>query len=192
MKLIEEIIKSFIILFVIMDPFASLPVFISITRGFKPQNVAKSANKAVLVAGALAVLFILLGKPILDVLRISVSDIQIAGGIILGIMGLDLVLGISLVKERVKDYNVAAVVIGTPLLTGPGVIAASILLVQEQGFLAPLVAAVISLFFIWIVLRNAHRLQKFFGINFIDVVSRIMGILLTAIAIGFIRAGVTG
>lgn len=129
MDLLASFITSFITLFVIMDPFASLPAFIALTKGFNDSQRMKSANKAVLIAGILALIFLFAGTALLDVLGISLGSFRVAGGILLALLGLETVLGFSFNHhEKKRDLNAVAVLIATPLLTGPGLLSSLILL----------------------------------------------------------------
>lgn len=187
---LEAFLKSFITLFVIMDPFASLPVFLSVTRRFSKIEKSKSADKAALVAGSLILVFLFLGPMILSVLGITLSSLQIAGGIILAILGLRLVLFSDDPEKHALDVGVAGVIIGTPLITGPGVITAIMLFVNQYGVLIPLFSSMLSLFLIWVLLKKAEIVQSILGDTFIQVLSRIMGILLVAISVEFVRKGI--
>ena len=98
LALVEAVLKSFVLLYIIMDPFASVPLFLSLTRSFKPKEVLRSADNAVIVAGALLFTFLFFGNSILSVFDVSFSSFQIAGGIILLLMALEIVIGLRLTR----------------------------------------------------------------------------------------------
>jgi multiple antibiotic resistance protein len=191
MALLEQIILSFITIFVIMDPFASIPAFISLSKDYTQKEKDKAANEAILVALALVVIFLFLGQSIFDVLGISLSSFRIAGGIILAILGLELVLGFSIAGHASKGKHSVAVLIATPLLTGPGVIASIILLSSQYGLLPVGIASLASLAISWLLLRNSHFINDALGEEFIEVLAKVMGLLLVAIGVDFVRVGLS-
>lgn len=185
----EQVIEAFVALFVIMDPIGNLPIIISLTKGMPVREVRKNIDRAIFVAGVLLFLFLFLGLRIFGFFRINLDSFQIAGGIVLLIIGILYVFGSSLkyVKHHSSDLSVP---IGTPLLTGPGVITTTIILVREKGALVTVIAALLTLLAAYIILINAAKLYRLLGEHWTNVISRVMGILLAAIAIGFITEGV--
>lgn len=185
----EGVLESFIALFVIMDPVGSLPLIISLTKGMPIKEVKKNIDRSVFVAGFLLFVFLFLGLRIFDFFSIDLNSFQIAGGIILLIIGILYVFGASLkyVKPHGSDFSVP---IGTPLLTGPGAIMTTIILVKENGTLVTVVAAFMSLLATWLILINSSKLYKILGEHWTNVISRVMGVVLAAIAVKFITNGV--
>ncbi|MEK6843356.1 MAG: MarC family protein [Candidatus Micrarchaeota archaeon] len=186
---LSSFISSFALLFAIMDPFASIPVFLSLTGKFSKENKMNAANQALIVATAVVAIFLFFGNTILQLFSISLSDFKIAGGGVLLILGAQLVFGWEKKEKPTKDYHVAATIIGVPLITGPGVITSVIVLTATEGLFVTMLAAAASLFANWIILRNSYRLLSFFGSNSIEILSKVMGLLLIVVAVGFIRAG---
>lgn len=184
-----EIIESFIVLFVIMDPVGNLPFIMSLTKGMPAAAIRKNINSSVFVAGVLLFVFLFIGLDILRFFGINLDSFQIAGGIILLILGILYVLGISgkFVKSHGADLSVP---IGTPLLTGPGVIVTTIILVMENGIWDTAIAAALTLLAAWIILFNSMKVYKILGEHWTDVISRVMGIVLAAIAVKFITNGI--
>ena len=185
----QEIIEAFITLFVIMDPIGNLPIFISLTKSMPIKEIKRNANNSVFVAGVLLFVFLFLGIKIFDFFGINLNSFQIGGGIILLIMGIMYVFGTSLkfVKSHGSDLSVP---IGTPLLTGPGVITTTIILVNESGTFVTVIAALLTLLATWLILINSVKLYRILGAHWIDVISRILGIILAAIAVEFITKGI--
>ena len=105
------------------------------------------------------------------------------------ILGLKIVLGLRLRENGARKYSVAAVPLATPLITGPAVITVIILLVSQFGYLLTLIASILNLVITWIVLRQTKILFKIFGRQGSDVIATIMGLILTALAIEFIKQG---
>lgn len=189
---LADILKAFIPLFAIMDPFISVPVFLSLTRKDTQEKKNLIALEAVGIAALLLFVFLIFGQGLLDVLGISIASMQIAGGVLLAVMGIELVLGISFPREKDKIKRVppAALIIGTPLITGPGVITTTILLAGQYGAIVTAVAAVLALALSWLVLRYSHFVTRLIGETGSELLSRIMGLLLVAVAAQFALTGI--
>ena len=183
------VLEAFITLFVIMNPLGSLPIFIGLTKGMPSIEIKKQVNNSVAVAGVLLFVFLFLGFLVFCFFGIDVNSFQIAGGIVLLILGILFVLGESHrhVKHQGNDLSVP---IGTPLLTGPGVITTTIIIVKENGTFIAVIAALLTLLATWLILVNSSRLYKALGMHWTNVISRVMGIILAAVAVKFITEGV--
>lgn len=186
-----EAIQAFILLFVIMDPLLSLAAFFSMTKGIKREECKKIATQAVLVAAIPLFLFIFIGNGILSILSVSMDSFQVAGGIILILLGVQLALGISFPKDKEddNDRSAIAVVIGTPLITGPAVIATSILLADKFGKETTAISGVAALLGMWAILRFASFIHDRLGRGGLKVLSTMMGIITIAWGVEFIRQG---
>jgi multiple antibiotic resistance protein len=172
-----------------MDPIGNLPIIMALTKGMPTKEVRKNIDRAIFVAGVLLFAFLFLGLQIFKIFRINLDSFQIAGGIILLIIGILYVFGLSLkyVKHHGNDLSVP---LGTPLLTGPGVITTTIILVRENGTLVTLIAAFLTLLATYVILLNSARLYKILGEHWTNITSRVMGIILAAIAVKFVTEGV--
>lgn len=185
----EKLLEAFITLFVIMDPIGNLPLFTSLTKGMPIKEIKRNVNRSVFVAGTLLFIFLFFGIRIFDFFGINLNSFQIAGGIILLVIAIFYVLGISfkLIKSHESDLSVP---IGTPLLTGPGVITTTVILVKEQGMVITVIAALLTLLSTWVIMLNSTRLYKILGEHWTNIISRVMGIILAAIAVEFITRGI--
>ena len=183
------ILESFIILFVIMDPIGNLPIFISLTKGMPIKEIKRNVDRSIFVAGVLLFVFLFLGLHIFDFFGVNLNSFQIAGGIILLILAIMYVFGIPIKfsKSHTMDLSVP---VGTPLLTGPGVIMTTIILVKENGTLVIVMASFLTLVATWLILMNSARIYKILGEHWTNVISRVMGILLAAIALEFVTKGI--
>ena len=185
----QEFIEAFVTLFVIMDPIGNIPIFMSLTKGMPLKEIKRNVDNAVFVAGLLLFVFLFFGIRIFDFFHINLNSFQIAGGIILFIIGVLYVFGISqkIAKTHSNDLSIP---IGTPLLTGPGVITTTIILVDHNGIFVTVIAASLTLLTAWLILMNSARLYGFLGEHWTNVISRVMGLLLAAIAVEFVTNGV--
>ncbi|MEA2032793.1 MAG: MarC family protein [Euryarchaeota archaeon] len=200
--LLEEAIIAFIMLFVIMDPSGNIPVFMALTKGMSERGRKKELNYAVLVATILLLLFAFLGKIILYVLDITTYSFMIAGGILLLFFSLDLLRGehkyaASEESGAGAGVGVGAVPLGTPLLAGPGAITAVMVIIQSYekfitGAFVVLFAIFSAIIATRLVLGQSERIYQILGKVGSEVLSRVMGIIVAAIAIQFIVNGIMG
>ncbi|MCL6107103.1 MAG: MarC family protein [Actinobacteria bacterium] len=190
---LKLLLTAFITLVVIIDPVGNSPVYLTLTRKTSPEGQRRFANQAVLAATVVIFAFVFLGKYILDYLGISLESLTAAGGVLLGIVALDMMKG-KVDTEAARGANVALVPLGTPLLAGPGAVVASLLLMDRASSLPDrfLVAAGIlaALAVVWVALRLSTQLMRLLKEAGVDLLTRIMGILLAAIAVEFIHEAV--
>ncbi len=184
-----DFIKSFLLLVFILDPFLGAMVFITLTKDLEARERSAQAFLAVSVAFVLLVVFLFIGRHLFSLLGISFSSFMVAGGVILLLLGVEEILGLEFSK-RGTDTKVAAVVIGTPLLCGPGAITSAIILSQKYGYLIPFLAVLSALALTWLILYFANHLSRLLGERIIEVFSRVMGLLLAAIAVEYIKEGI--
>lgn len=185
----DGLLKAFITLFVVMDPIGNLSIFTSLTKGMPLVEIKKNVNRSMLVAGTLLFIFLFLGIQIFDFFNISINSFMIAGGIILLIFSIFLVFGISGKFIKSHDHDLA-VPIGTPLLTGPGTITTIVILAADNGPHIAVAAALLALAATWTILMNSNKLYKVLGDHWTNIISRVMGIILAAIAVEFIKKGI--
>ncbi len=187
-----SLLYSFSALFVILDPILSVPIFATMTRGQSASEIGKQAVIAVAVAGFLLYTFLFFNFFIFDILGISLPSFQVAGGILLFILGMQMALGIDIGRPRDRSPSAAGVIIGTPLLCGPGAITTVILLVNQLGILIPAIAIALSLGATWIILRFSSEIQRFLGDCVTEIMARVLGMLVAAIAVKIISDGIIG
>jgi len=189
---LSDFLKAFFAIFVAMDAIGNLPILYVLTKKLSVKERNKNVDKALFVATILLSVFLLFGTGILSYFNINFSSFRVAGGIVLLIIGLRIVLGLRLMEEKAKKYELSAVPLATPLIVGPAVITVTILLVNESGFLITLIAAAANLIASWIILRQTELLFKVLGRQGSEVIARIMGLILTALAVEFIKIGWVG
>ncbi len=186
-QLLPGFLHAFVTLLVIMDPFGGLPVFMTLTRDYDDARTKKSAHRAVTVSFILMTIFLFIGNPILHFFGISLFSFQVGGGLILLVIGIAYVLDITWGRDR--DYSKDIIIpMATPLIAGPGAITALILLVKDYGYWIPLMGVVAVLFIFWVALYNAKFIKRFIGFQGLEILSRIMGLILVALAIEMIRS----
>ncbi|MFA5049794.1 MAG: MarC family protein [Candidatus Micrarchaeia archaeon] len=192
MDLLNQIAISFITIFLIMDPFASIPPFIALTKGCKEKEMRYVATRAVIIACLIAVVFMFGGSAVLSFMGVTLNDLKVAGGIVLGLLGLENVLGFTFThgQNSKKDEMAAvAVIIATPLLSGPGLISTLMVLKDEIGLYVPLIALALAFLITWIMLLNASRIRAIAGDMFLRFLSKVIGLLLIALSVSFIKEG---
>jgi MarC family membrane protein len=187
-----------ITLVVIMDPPGTVPVFLSLV-GRRPRAARnRAARQAVLVSLAVISLFAIGGEAILSYLHIGIPALQGAGGLLLLLIALDLLTGREANQpQAVDDVNVALVPLGTPLLAGPGAIAATIVFVRQAdgraGSYVALAAAIVAVHLVlWVCLRFSGALIRLIKDSGITLLAKIAGLLLAAIAVQLIANSVRG
>jgi multiple antibiotic resistance protein len=188
--------EVFVTLFVIMDPPGTVPVFISLTAGQSRAVRKKAAWQAVLVAFGVIVVFAAFGQQILRNLGITLPALQCAGGLLLLLIALQLLTDQAEDPVQTKNVNIAFVPLGTPLMAGPGAIVATMVFVQRAHGSLPDVAAIavgIVLIHIvmWLTLRFSGGIMRVLGENGVLLVTRIAGLLLSAIAVQLIANAVS-
>ncbi len=192
MDFVAAFVSAFAILFAIMDPFASIPLYLSLTKKMSDADKKAAANNAVIVAAVIAFAFLFFGMQVLDAFGVTLASFKVFGGFVLALLALESLLGFEFRKGGQSDPHVASVIIATPMLTGPGVMTAVIVLSVQFGLLPTAAAAAAALLIAWLILTNSLRLQKAIGSNTIEVASKVMALLLGAVGIELIRAGITG
>ena len=185
--------SAFVTILVVMDPVGNVPVFLSLTRDQKPAQQHRAALQAAAVAASVVYSFALFGQEVLHLLGISVAALE-AGGLILGAAALELLHPPAPGQGRLPgSANVAFVPLGTPLLAGPGAIAATMVYVRRAhgvGQVFTVLGALAGvLLLLYLVLRFSGLLSRLLRDNGIELTSRIVGLLLAAIAVQLIATG---
>ena len=186
----------FVTLFVIMDPPGTVPLFISLTAGQSRAARKKAAWQAVLVAFSVIVVFAAFGQQILHNLGITLPALQCAGGLLLLLIALQLLTDTAEDPVQTKNVNIAFVPLGTPLLAGPGAIVATMVFVQRaDGSVPDVVAISVGIVLIhlvmWLTLRFSGLIMRVLGENGVLLVTRIAGLLLSAIAVQLVADAVS-
>jgi multiple antibiotic resistance protein len=187
--------EVYVTLLVIVDPPGMVPVFLALTGTLPPRARVKAGTQAVLLALGVIVGFAVAGQTLLDYLHVKLPALQGAGGLLLVLVALQLLTGkTDEPEEQGGTSNVALVPIGTPLLAGPGAIVATMLFVRRSdGFTDYAligVAILLVMLTVWLVLRFSGVIVALLRPAGIEVLTRIAGLLLAAIAVQLIADAV--
>jgi multiple antibiotic resistance protein len=191
----EDILKilpnTFIPLFVAMNAFLIIPIFISMTKDMSTPKKRKVIRDSILTAAIVSLSFMALGEAIFRILGITGDDFKIAGGLLLLILA---ILNLTqYTEQRLKpDVKMGVVPIGVPLIVGPAVLTDILLLVGHYGVLPTVIALLLNLFVVWVSLRNAEWIISIIGKGGVIGVSKVMALLLAAIGIMMMRLGIEG
>lgn len=185
----EHFWLAFIPIFVAVDPIGILPVFVSLTYGLGHRQKRRIIFLSLLTALGLAMGFIFLGKATFHILGITIGDFMIAGGAILFCISI-MDLFIPGKQHRLPPHELGAVPIGTPLVVGPAVLTTSLIMMDTHGLGVTAAAVFINILLVGIVFWFSDNLLKILGQAGARVLSKIVSLLLAAIAVMMIRKGV--
>jgi multiple antibiotic resistance protein len=202
---IEQLIKFFVVFFVVVDPLSLIPLFAGLTQGASARYKKKMAGKASAIALLICVLFALAGAKFLNVMGISLSSFRIAGGTLLFLIALDMVFArpsgtrsTSSEQEEAKTReDISVFPLAFPFIAGPGALA-TILLTAAEVDAKPLLfvgfLGVVGLVLMvgWTLMLATPRLMNVLGVTGANVVSRLSGVVLAALAVQFIVDGIRG
>jgi multiple antibiotic resistance protein len=198
-------LHAFASIFAVMNPIANVSIFAALTDGETEAGQRSIARRATMIALFIVMFFAFLGRAILSLLGISISSFQVAGGIILFIIAFNLLQGNSLHLHRpqgeksdlLEKDDVTVVPLATPILAGPGTI--STVMALGSGYISYwpgtilTVTAFITVILITLLLfRNAYEVEKRLPQTTVNLITRMMGLLLTVIAVQMAAAGVKG
>jgi multiple antibiotic resistance protein len=190
--IIRELALTFVPLFVAMDPVGNLPIFLALTQEGTATHRKKTANLATLTAFGVGLLFVAVGKAIFSLLGIEVTDFLMAGGIILLILAIRyLITGKAVeIGDVSASETIGVVPLGTPLVVGPAVLAALLLLMGRHHIAIVLFSFILNLVIQWVLFRQATRIVAVLGRTGVSAISKVIMLLLAAIAVKMIREGI--
>ena len=181
---IKQIVSVTLILFSIIDVVGNLPVII----GMKEQGKIIESGKATLAAGILMIAFLFGGESILKLLGVDVPSFAIAGAIIIFIMGMEMVLGMHLFHETGSSSATSIVPIAFPLIAGAGTLTTILSLKAAYAVQNIAIGIAINLILVYIALRSSSWIQRKIGGGGAEVLRKIFGIILLAIAVKLFRS----
>jgi MarC family membrane protein len=188
-------LSATILLLLTTDPLGNIPLFISALEEVRPERRVYVITREVLIAFALLMAFMLFGKSFLEVLHLSDESLSVAGGVILLLIAIDMVFPHR--RPTLGDHVIKGepfiVPLAIPLISGPSAMATVLLLSSRNPgrSLEWSCAIFITMAIVYVVFLMALRLQKLLGVDAITAMERLMGLVLTAIAVEMLLGGVT-
>lgn len=191
-------IATFIVFFAVIDPIGTIPVFLAVTKDFSAKTAKKIALRASLISIAILLFFMVAGEYILDAMNIPLSAFRISGGIVLFIFALNMIFGEGKPNEEIKlvqDHKETAVFpLAVPSIAGPGAMLAAVLLTQHALYtiwqqLQAAAMMMLVVFITYLLMLSSGWINQKIGKSGASVISRIMGLILTAEATSQILVG---
>lgn len=175
----KELISVSLILFSVIDILGSLPVILDL----KKRGVAIESNKASLVALLIMTAFLWIGEPLLHLFGVDVQSFAVAGAIVIFLLGLEMILGISLFRDVHESASGSIVPLAFPLIAGAGTMTTIISLKAKYDPVNIQLGIVLNMVFVWLVLHSSEWLGRKLGENGANVLRKVFGIILLAIAV---------
>ncbi|NRB59827.1 MAG: MarC family protein [Winogradskyella sp.] len=178
---IKEIITAFMVLFAVIDIIGNIPIIIDLRK--KVGHI--QSEKASIIAGVIMIVFLFVGKSLLNLIGIDVNSFAVAGAFILFFIALEMILGITLYKQEESNAITASVFpLAFPLIAGPGSLTTLLSLRAEFEHTENIIVAVIlNVVFIYIVLKTSSKIERIIGPNGINIIRKVFGVILLAIAV---------
>jgi len=181
--------QVFFAVFGVMDPVGNVPVFISLTSKLDRAAREKLATEAVIRAGIILTFFVFLGNAALNAFHISIESFRIAGGIVLVLLGLQIMFGIVLEDERPDaDADISVVPLAMPLIAGPGMITLAVILSKEYGYFMTLAGIAANLVLTKVFFHYSGIILRLLGKKGSLAFAKVMGLILVAIGVEFVRS----
>ncbi|PKD21927.1 hypothetical protein APR41_00295 [Salegentibacter salinarum] len=174
----KQIFTAGMILFAVIDIIGSIPIIIDLRR--KVGHI--QSEKASVVAGFIMIVFLFVGKEILNLIGIDVNSFAVAGAFILFFLALEMILGITLYKDD-EPETASVVPLAFPLIAGAGTLTTLVSLQAEYETVNIIVAILINIIFVYVVLKSSTRMEKVLGSQGISVIRKVFGVILLAIAV---------
>jgi multiple antibiotic resistance protein len=174
----KETFTASMILFAVIDIIGSIPIIVDLRR--KVGHI--QSEKASIVAGLLMIVFLFVGERMLNLIGIDVNSFAVAGAFIIFFIALEMILGVQLYKDDAPE-TAAIIPIAFPLIAGAGTLTSVLSLRAEYYAINIIIAIMINIIFVFAVLKNSGRIEKVLGKQGINVVRKIFGVILLAIAV---------
>ena len=176
----KEIFTAFMVLFAVIDIVGNIPIIIDLRN--KSGHI--QSERASVIAGVIMIIFLFLGDSILKLIGIDVHSFAVAGAFILFFIALEMILGITLYKQgEGSNVNASVFPIAFPLIAGPGSLTTLLSLKSEFHTENIIIAVIVNVFVIYLVLKTSLRIERFIGQNGINIIRKIFGVVLLAIAV---------
>ena len=187
--MLRNILLAFIPIFVAVDAFGVLPIFVGLTEGLDKKEKNRIVVQSIWTASIVAIAFLLVGRLIFKFLSITIADFMIAGGAILFCISITDIINPTQ-KRRLPSDDLGSVPLGIPLIVGPAVLTTSLVLEPQYGLGATIISILLNILIAAAVFRQSHHLIKILGDAGTKALSKVMHLLLAAIAVMLIRHGI--
>lgn len=200
--MLEFVSNSFVTLLVVVDPLGLAPIFAALTRGYTQERKRDAAIRGTILGGVILFIFALAGDVLLEAMGIGIPAFRIAGGILLFLLSLDMIfasptgLRSRTVREQEEisyEHDVSVFPLAIPLLAGPGAITTVLLYTGERSTIELAAFAAVLLAVLLLTLASlllAPRIMRLFRETGSNVLTRVLGVLLAALAVQFVLDGV--
>ncbi|GAA4311645.1 MarC family protein [Pontixanthobacter gangjinensis] len=182
---VRQIFTAGMVLFAVIDIIGNIPIIIDLRK--KVGHI--QSEKASIVAGIIMVVFLFVGKEILNLIGIDVNSFAVAGSFILFFLALEMILGISLYKDDAPE-TASIVPLAFPLIAGAGTMTSLVSLQAEYEMVNIIVAILINIIFVYLVLKSSSKIEKILGAQGINVIRKVFGVILLAIAVKLFAANI--
>ncbi len=194
----DSLVVQFVVLLAVIDPIGSIPVYLAKTVGLSPEDRRKIARNAIIIAAGILLFFLVMGQWLLEAMQIPLSAFQIAGGLVLLLFALTMIFGESKPDQEIKMksnlHELAVYPLAVPSIASPGAMMAVVLLTDNHrysfGDQVVTTAIMLSVLLItYLLFLIANRIQHLIGHAGAAIISRVMGLILSAVAINNILLG---
>lgn len=182
---ISVLIQTFLAVFVLADALGNAPVLLVLTKDMESQERDQVVDRASIVATGVLLVFAFIGEPILDYLHISIASLQVAGGLLLLLIALDMLNG-KLDEPIVEQgRDVAITPLALPLLAGPGTLTTVMLIMSDSpnAHISVITGILAAMFVTWLIFRQAGRVSHWIGAEGAIIATKLLGFLLAALAV---------
>lgn len=179
------LVQTFLAVFVLADALGNAPVLLVLTKGMEPEERNNVVDRATVVATGVLIIFAFIGQPILDYLHISIASLQVAGGLLLLLIALDMLNG-KLDEPIVEQgRDVAITPLALPLLAGPGTLTTVMLIMSDSpnAYISVIIGILAAMFVTWLIFRQANRVADWIGAEGAIIATKLLGFLLAALAV---------
>ena len=195
----DSLVVQFVVLWAVIDPIGSIPVYLTKTVGLSVEDRRKIARKAVMISAGILIFFLIAGQALLEAMQIPLTAFQIAGGLVLLLFALTMIFGEGKPEQEIKlssNLNALAVYpLAVPSIASPGAMMAIVLLTDNHRFslfdqtMTTLIMLSVLLI-TYLLFLAANRIQRWIGNTGAAVISRVMGLILAAVAINNMLVGI--
>ena len=195
----DSLVVQFVVLWAVIDPIGSIPVYLTKTVGLSVEDRRKIARKAVMISAGILIFFLIAGQALLEAMQIPLTAFQIAGGLVLLLFALTMIFGEGKPEQEIKlssNLNELAVYpLAVPSIASPGAMMAIVLLTDNHLFslfdqtMTTLIMLSVLLI-TYLLFLAANRIQRWIGNTGAAVISRVMGLILAAVAINNMLVGI--